>query len=150
MNWRLALLRFWNFWPPFVGCGIRIQKVTPDYREMRIVLKKRWWNSNAVGTAFGGGMFAMTDAFYMVMLLRNLGSDYIVWDKSATIEYLKPGKTHLYAHFRLSTEDLDHIRAQVAQNQKMDWHRTVEIQDASGQLIARVTKVLYIRSKSRT
>ena len=47
-------------------------------------MKLRFWNANDVGTHFGGSLFAMTDAF--------LGSDYVVWDKAASIGYRKPGR----------------------------------------------------------
>ncbi|MCE3009060.1 MAG: DUF4442 domain-containing protein [Proteobacteria bacterium] len=149
MNWRAKLLGLWNFWPPLFGAGIRIEKVTPDFREMRVVLKKRWWNGNYVGSAYGGSMFSMTDPFYMVMLLRNLGPGFIVWDKSAAIEYLKPGKTHLYAQFLLTDKDLNNIKLALETQEKMDWHRTIEILDENQMTIARVSKVLYIRKKKK-
>ena len=42
---------------------------------------------------FGGSLYASVDPFYMIMLIRNLGSEYIVWDKAATIRFKKPGKS---------------------------------------------------------
>jgi hypothetical protein len=149
MNWRAKLLGFWNFWPPFFGSGIKIHFVSSDFRQMKIVLKKRWWNGNYVGTAYGGSIFSMTDPFYMVMLLRNLGRDFIVWDKSATIEYLKPGRSHLWAEFKLTDEDLNLIRVQLKDGGKMNWQRSVEVKNDQGATVARVTKILHIR-KSET
>ena len=37
-------------------------------------------NQNYVGSHFGGGLFSMTDPFYMLMLMNVLGSEYLVWD----------------------------------------------------------------------
>jgi hypothetical protein len=147
MNWRAKLISFWNFWPPFLGSGIQIKKVADDFRYMKVVLKKRWWNGNYVGTSYGGSMFSMTDPFYMVMLLRNLGKGYIVWDKAASIQYLKPGKTDLTAVFHLGDEDLKSIRAGLDENGKTLWTRTIDILDNDNQIVAKVEKVLYIRKK---
>ena len=79
-----ALRRWINFWPPFLGAGIRIQYIAPDMKSVDVEMKLHFWNANYVGTHFGGSLFAMTDPFYMLMLIANLGSDYIVWDKAAT------------------------------------------------------------------
>ena len=86
-----GLRRAVNFWPPFLGAGIRVKHISPDMKFIEVQMKLRWWNANYVGTHFGGSLFAMTDAFYMLMLMANLGRDYIVWDKTASIRYRKPG-----------------------------------------------------------
>lgn len=147
MNFKKYLLSIWNFWPPFFGAGIKIKSRSQDWRKMVVELKLRPWTSNYVGTQFGGSMFAMTDAFYMVMLLRNLGSDYWVWDQSASIRFLKPGKTHLTAEFELDAKTLDEIRLTLTTQPKMHWQRTVHIKDLYGEIVAEVDKVIYIKRK---
>src|SRR5437868_13852984 len=87
-----ALRRGVNLWPPFLGAGIRVKRIASDMKAIDVEMKLRWWNANYVGTHFGGSLFAMTDAFYMLMLMANLGRDYIVWDRAASIRYRKPGK----------------------------------------------------------
>ena len=95
---RSQALQLWSrFYMPFVGAGIRVTKVTPDFREVEVKMKLKWYNKNYVGSHYGGSMFSMTDPFYMLMLIQILGKDYMVWDKSACIEFLKPGKTELCA-----------------------------------------------------
>ena len=89
-----ALRRWINFWPPFLGAGIRIQQIAPDLKSVDVEMKLRWWNANYVGTQFGGSLFAMTDAFYMLMLMANLGSDYMGWDKAASISLPNARKRH--------------------------------------------------------
>jgi acyl-coenzyme A thioesterase PaaI-like protein len=141
------IFKLWNFWFPFLGAGITLHKVSDDLRFVQTRLRLRFWNQNYVGTQYGGSMFSMTDPIYMVMLIQNLGSDYIVWDKAATIRYLKPGKTDVFADFRLTEEILNQIRETVEAQGKMDWTTTVQIKDKNGELIAEVDKVLYIRKK---
>ena len=142
-----ALRRAVNFWPPFLGAGIRVQHIAPDMKSIDVEMKLRWWNANYVGTHFGGSLFAMTDPFYMLMLMANLGRDYTVWDKAATIRYRKPGKGTVRAEFRLTDAQLDDIREKLKTLPKYEPVFTVEIKDEQGTVIAEVEKLLYIRRK---
>jgi uncharacterized protein DUF4442 len=104
-------LRRWiNLWPPFLGAGIRITGIAPDMKSIDVEMKLRFWNANYVGTHFGGSLFAMTDAFYMLMLMHHLGRDYIVWDKAATIRYKKPGRGTVRVEFRLTDAQVEDVR----------------------------------------
>ena len=143
-----AHLRRWiNFWPPFVGMGIRIVRVAPDMRAVDVEMKLCWWNANYVGTHFGGSLYAMTDPFYMLMLMANLGRDYIVWDKAASIRYRKPGKGTVRAEFRLSDAQLDDIRDKLKTLPKYELAFTVEVKDEQGEVVAAVEKLIHVRQK---
>src|ERR1700756_186261 len=142
-----ALRRWVNLWPPFLGAGIRVQRIAPDMKSVDVEMKLRWWNANYVGTHFGGSLFAMTDAFYMLMLMANLGGDYIVWDKAASIRYRKPGKGKVHAEFRLTDAQLDDIREKVKSLPKYEPAFSVEIRDEQGTVIAEVEKLLHVRKK---
>lgn len=145
MNLKPLILALINFWPPFFFAGIKIVKRTKNYRNMVVKLKLRFWNSNYVGTQYGGSMFSMTDPFYMLMLMKNLGKEYEVWDKAATIRYLKPGKTDLFAEFVLTEEDLENIRRTVKEQGRMNWMRKLEIRDKNDETVAEVEKVISIK-----
>jgi acyl-coenzyme A thioesterase PaaI-like protein len=136
-----------NLWPPFLGAGIRVKRIADDMKSIDVEMKLRWWNANYVGTQFGGSLFAMTDAFYMLMLMGNLGREYIVWDKAATIRYRKPGKGTVRAEFRLSDAQIDDIREKLKTAQKYEPTFTVEVRDEEGTVIAEVEKLLYVRKK---
>lgn len=142
-----ALRRAVNLWPPFLGAGIRVQHIAPDMKSIDVEMKLRWWNANYVGTHFGGSLFAMTDAFYMLMLMANLGRDYIVWDKAATIRYRKPGKGTVRAEFRLTDAQLDDIREKLKTLPKYEPVFKVEVKDEQGTVIADVEKLLHVRRK---
>jgi len=143
----LALRRWINLWPPFLGMGVRIRRIAPDMKAVDVEVKLRFWNANYVGTHFGGSLFAMTDPFYMLMLMANLGSDYIVWDKAATIRYRKPGKGTVRAEFRLSDSQIDDIREKLKALPKYEPVFSVEVKDEAGVVIAEVEKVLHVRKK---
>src|SRR6185436_12482993 len=101
-----------KWWPPFLGAGIRVPRISADFREAVVELKLGRLNRNAVGTHFGGSLYAMTDPFLMIMLLKNLGGEYLVWDKSGSIEYVAPGRGVVRAQFLLTEERIAEIKAQ--------------------------------------
>ena len=143
-----AHLRRWiNFWPPFLGMGIRIVRIATDMKAVDVEMKLRFWNANYVGTHFGGSLFAMTDPFYMLMLMANLGRDYIVWDKAASICYRKPGKGTVRAEFRLSDAQLDDIRDKLKTLPKYEPTFTVDVKDDQGEVVAAVEKLIHVRKK---
>ena len=138
------MLRFVNIWPPFAAAGIHV-RWNSDMKSADVEMRLRPWNRNFVGTHYGGSLYSMTDPFYMLLLISNLGSDYIVWDKAAHIRFRKPGKVR--AEFRLTDEQLDDIREQLKTLPKYEPTFLVEVKDESGDVVAEVQKVLHIRKK---
>src|SRR5947199_603866 len=128
-----ALRRGVNLWPPFLGAGIRVKRIASDMKAIDVEMKLRWWNANYVGTHFGGSLFAMTDAFYMLMLMANLGRDYIVWDRAARLRYRKPGKGTVRAEFRLTDAQLDDIRDKLNTQPKYEPTVLVEVKNEQGE-----------------
>jgi acyl-coenzyme A thioesterase PaaI-like protein len=146
MNARL-LRRGMRWWPPFLGAGIRVRSLSDDFREARVELRLGWFNRNYVGTHYGGSLYSMTDPFYMIMLLHNLGPDYLVWDKSGSIEYLAPGRGTVSARFALTEARLAQIRAQAAGGEKVLPEFEIDVVDEAGTVVAKVRKTLYVRLK---
>ena len=136
-----------RFWPPYWGAGVRIHRISNDYRLVVTSLKLRWYNSNYVGTHYGGNLFTMTDPFYMIMLLKNLADDYLVWDQSSKITYVKPGTTTAFAKFELTEEQLREIARKAADGLPYYWDVDVNVCDTSGETVAKVEKTIYIRKK---
>lgn len=140
------LLRFGlNLWPPFLFSGIRVTDIGADWRSARVELRLRPWNRNYVGTQFGGSLFAMTDPFWMLLMLHALPRDYIVWDRAGAIEFDKPGRSTVHATFHLTDDMIDEIKQAAAGGEKvLRWFDT-DVIDADGEVIARVRKQLYVR-----
>lgn len=137
-----------NLWPPFLGAGIRVKRLTADWKEVDVEMKLRRWNANYVGTHYGGSLYSMTDPFFMVMLIENLGPDYIVWDKSASIRFKKPGKGTVSASFRLSDEQIEELRQALKTAEKIERAFVVEVKDEAGTVIAEVEKLLHFRKRN--
>ena len=141
------LRTMFNLWPPLMGAGIRITRMQPDWKEVDVEMKLRRWNANYVGTHYGGSLYSMTDPFYMVMFIEILGRDYIVWDKSAMIRFRRPGRGTVYAHFRITEEQVDEIRETLKMEEKIDREFGVDVKNGDGEVIAEVKKVLQFRRK---
>lgn len=144
---RLRLLM--NLWPPFVAAGIRVLAIGDDWRSARVRLRRHWFNRNYVGTHFGGSLFAMTDPFWMILVMENLGRDYVVWDKAGEIEFIAALKQDVYAEFRVEPAVLDELRAEAAGGERVLRWFEVDLRAADGTLAARVRKQLHVRLKPR-
>jgi acyl-coenzyme A thioesterase PaaI-like protein len=136
-----------NLWPPFLFAGIHVAAIGDDFRSARVELRMRPWNRNYVGTHFGGSLFAMTDPFWMLLVLHALGDGYIVWDKAATIDFEKPGRGRVHAEFVLDDATLAELRAAAAGGDKVLRWFDAPVRDASGDVVAMVRKQLYVRRK---
>lgn len=136
-----------NLYPPYIGAGVKVEKISADRRYMKVSLKLRFYNRNYVGTQFGGSIYSMTDPHFMFLLINNLGHDYIVWDKAARIDFLKPGKTHLIAEFRIDEALINQVKQKTASGDKYIFDLPVTVFDLEGQAIAQVNKTLYVRKK---
>jgi acyl-coenzyme A thioesterase PaaI-like protein len=139
--------RLMNLWPPFFFNSIAVTRISGDWSVVTVRLRLRPWNRNYVGTHFGGNLFAMTDPFWMLIVLHRLGSDYVVWDKAATIEFVGPGRGDVYAKFEIDDETIDGLRREAAAGEKVLRWFEVDVVDAQGELIAKARKQVYIRRK---
>jgi acyl-coenzyme A thioesterase PaaI-like protein len=136
-----------NLYPPLLGAGIRVLHKPSDEYTIKVQLKLTRLNLNAVGTHFGGSLYAMCDPWFMLILLQHLGRDCIVWDKAAAIQFVKPGRGTVSATFHVSPEQIADLRAQVEQAGKIEPLFNVDVVDEQGEVVARVEKRLYVRKK---
>lgn len=143
-----TLLRLINFYPPYLGAGVRVRRIAPDLRSFEVELKLRFWNRNYVGSHFGGSLYSMCDPFFMLILIESLGRGYEVWDKSATIRFRRPGRSTVRASFKLTDEQINEIRSAADRDGRTEPHLTVQVVDDKGELIAEVEKILSVRKKA--
>ena len=120
-SFRTRLMRWgFNLWPCYRGTGGCVTFIAADWREVRVRLPLSWRTRNIVGTIFGGSLYGAVDPFYMIMLMKNLGPGFAVWDKAAAIRFRKPGRA------------------------KVDRTYTVMLVDERGVIHAEVEKTIYI------
>ncbi len=136
-----------RLWPPLWFTGIRFAEVSDDLRSLTTTMSMRAYNKNIMGVHFGGSLFAMTDPCYMMLLMTILGKEYVVWDKAASIEFVKPGIGKVTARFELSQSDIDDILHKTSDGSKYFKTLPVVIKDESGEAVAKLERTLYIRKK---
>ena len=83
----------------------------------------------------------------MLLIMSRLGKDYVVWDKSADIDYIKPGKGTVTAEFIITDALIEDILAHTAAGEKYLPELPVYVKDAEGEIVAKLNRTLYIRRK---
>lgn len=142
------LQRMINRYGPYIGAGIKIEYLADDWKELRVAMHMRWYNRNAVGTHFGGSLYSMIDPHYMLMLMKLLGNQYLVWDKAAQIDFIKPGTGTVRATMIVTDAMLKTIYQHTKDGSKYLPEFEVTITDESGAVVAKAMKTLYVRKKS--
>ncbi len=137
-----------NWYPMYFGSGGKILFWAADHSELHLQLKLNIWTYNYVGTIFGGSLFSAADPFYMLMLFKALGPAYVVWDKSASIRFRKPGRQTLYAKYLITEKDLKEIKDSVAANSEATRTFTIQWVDKSQVVHAEIERVCYIADKN--
>ncbi len=138
-----------SLWVPNLFSGIRVHRYSDDWTRVRVTLRVNLITRNFVKTAFGGSMQAMTDPYFFMLVMHQLGPDYVVWDTRAEIEFVKPGRGLLTAEFEVPVERIAELRERAVGGAKvLEWFETV-ITDESGDTVARVRREVYVREKKR-
>src|SRR5882724_6205987 len=140
-------LKLMRFYPPYLGAGVSVTRVAKDLSVLEVEMKLAHWNRNFVGTQFGGSLYSMCDPFFMLMLMMQLGDGYVVWDKSASIEFLRPGRGKVKARFEMPRARVDELRAEADLKGKISPVFEVTVLDEHGEPVARVQKILSVRQK---
>ncbi|WCL48460.1 DUF4442 domain-containing protein [Leptospira sp. GIMC2001] len=134
-----------NVYVPYLAAGIQVEEISEDFSCIKVKLDINFFNENYVGVHFGGSLYAMCDPFYMFILMRKLGKDYMVWDKAAKIDFVKPGTGTVRAVFTISQEELEEIKQTVASKKKMNCLFTTTVTNEKNEIVAKVEKTLYVR-----
>lgn len=142
-----GIRRILNIYGPYFGAGVKVRYLDKDFRQAKVSMSLKWYNRNYVGVHFGGSLYSMIDPFFMLLLMNNLGKEYIVWDKSAEIEFISPGKGKVSAFFHLTDEMLAEVKEKTANGEKFLPTYPVTVVDEEGNVVARAQKTLYIRRK---
>jgi acyl-coenzyme A thioesterase PaaI-like protein len=140
--------RLINLYAPFLGAGIRVLHGESDDHTVKVQLKETFYNHNVFGTHFGGSLYAMCDPFFVLIMIHNLGPQYVVWDKSAAIKFIKPGRGTVTVTFHIPPEKIEEICAQADAGVKVEPIFKADITDEKGEIVATVEKNLYIRKIS--
>ena len=134
-----------NTYAPYIGAGIKIEHINLDQGLCVVSMGLNSLNKNIVGTQFGGSLYSMVDPFYMLMLMHQLGSSYVVWDKSSHIEFVAPGNSKVTARMKIPSNEIKTIQNLAKDGEPVFREYMVDIVDEQQKVIATVTKTIYIR-----
>lgn len=143
------LFRLINFWPPYLGSGIRVTRLAFDEGVVEVEMKLHWWNRNYVGTHYGGSLYSMCDPFYMLILLERLEGRFVVWDKAASIRFRRPGRGRVRARFAISDEEIAAIRDEALREGKAEPRFVAQVIDDEGQVVAEVEKIVHVKKERK-
>src|SRR5512138_3506480 len=143
------LFRLMGFYPPYLGAGVRVRDVSRDLRSLTVEMPLRPWNRNYVGTHFGGSLYSLADPWFMIILIEQLGPGYVVWDKAASIRFVKPGRGTVRARFEIAPERIAEIRDEADRAGRTEPVFQVAIVDAGGDTVAEVEKRISVRTRER-
>jgi acyl-coenzyme A thioesterase PaaI-like protein len=146
----VGVARFiFNRWPPFRGAGIKVKCISADYRRFEVSLKLGLLNRNYAGVHFGGSLFAMIDPFFMLILSKNLGKNYVVWDKAGTIDFKKPGRGTIKAKCFMSEEEINFVREEVDRVGKYVFDKSTDLLNEKDEVVATIVKTIYVRRNKK-
>jgi acyl-coenzyme A thioesterase PaaI-like protein len=141
------LMRLVSLYPPYLGAGVRVSYPKDDAHKIVVRMGLHWWNKNLFGTQFGGSLYSMCDPHFVFIVIKNLGPGYLVWNKAAQIEFLRPGRGRVTATFHVPAEKIAEIREAADRGEKVEPVLVAEIVTDGGELVARVTERLWVRKK---
>lgn len=145
-SWGTRLYRWtFNLFPAYRGTGAIITYIARDWREVRVKLPLNLWTRNYHGTLYGGSMYGAIDPIYMIMLIQILGKGFVVWDKAASIQFKKPGRSTLYATLVIDQAEIDAIHQELQTARSLDRVYQVDLVDKNGVVHASAEKVIYVR-----
>ncbi|PJZ84253.1 YiiD C-terminal domain-containing protein [Leptospira harrisiae] len=145
MEFFLGFKKAINLYSPFWGSGIKVLQYNKEKQQINVQLKMNFFNKGYMGTHFGGSLYSMCDPFYVYLLMKNLGSNYMVWDKRAEIEYINKNNNSVFAKFEVSENDIENIKSRLSKQKKIDYTFTINVTDSKENTIALVKKIIYIR-----
>lgn len=136
-----------NLYPPLLFAGVCIEHISEDSTSITVRHRVSRWNRNLNGAAFGGTVYAMTDPFFGLLVLRQLGPNYRVWNTKSTIEFMRPGRGVIRTTMRVTPEEVEVIRHTTDTGAKSQSCHVAEIVADDGTEVARVEQVIYARGR---
>ena len=142
-----TVVKFLSYWPPYLASGISVKHIDPNMISITVEMKQRFWNTNYVGSHFGGSLYSMCDPFFMFMLLEHLKEEHIIWDQAANIKFLRPAKGRVSVTFLIDKKLIKNLKERALKEFSFSVELMAYIVDENNEQVAEVTKVLYLRRK---
>jgi acyl-coenzyme A thioesterase PaaI-like protein len=146
----LSKIKRWGFniFPAYYCSGGKVRFISDDWKEIHVSIGLKLKTRNYVGTVFGGSSYGALDPMYMIQLIQVLGPQYVVWDKAATVQFIRPVSRRVCARFLITDTLIDEIKKTVADKKEMTLELPAWFEDKNGKKYVEVDKTLYIADKA--
>tara|TARA_B100001758_G_C18417002_1_gene621090 strand:+ start:12762 stop:13184 length:423 start_codon:yes stop_codon:yes gene_type:complete len=139
-------------YPPLLFNRIILKEISDDYMQMRVVLRRTFFNINFHKTIFGGSIFSACDPYFPTMyyhIFLRKGRKLIIWLKAAEIKYLKPADSSLRLHFKIRENEVQIIEEDLNNNGKAEiWH-TVKAVNKKGVICVEARMQIYLKDEKK-
>ena len=139
--------RAFNFWPCIFCSGGKVTFIAGDFKELHVRLRLGIRTRNRVGTVYGGSIYSSVDPYYMLLMMEVLGKDYVVWDKAASMKFVRPITSEVKCRFLITNEIVTQVKNEIAANGEYTFEMPLEYIDATGKVYAVFTKTIYAANK---
>jgi acyl-coenzyme A thioesterase PaaI-like protein len=143
LKWAIRL------YPPLFFQRIWVIKFGANFRSVEVKINKSLLNTNYNRSIFGGTIFSATDPFYALLfdqVLKLRGFQSRVWLKSASIQYLKPGRGNLYFKIELSEADISEAEQELLKVGKFIKTYRIDLYNDKEELCAIAMNEVYVRN----
>ena len=136
-----------NFWPCIWCTGSRVEFIAGDFKELHVSIKLNIRTRNRVGTVYGGSIYSSVDPYFMLLFMEILGRDYVVWDKGASMKFVRPIVDKVKCRFLINDELVAEVKQKIAENGEYTFDLPLKYEDDNGTVYATFTKQVYAAGK---
>jgi acyl-coenzyme A thioesterase PaaI-like protein len=136
-----------NFWPCIWCTGSTVEFIAGDFKELHVSLKLNIRTRNRVGTVYGGSIYSSVDPYFMLLLMEVLGKKYVVWDKGASMKFVKPIVNKVKCRFLITDALVEEVKQKVAELGEYSFELPLKYEDDNGKVFATFTKSVYVANK---
>lgn len=138
----------YNFWPCIWCSGGKVEFIAGDFQELHVSLNLNIRTRNRVGTVYGGSIYSSVDPYFMLMFMEILGKDYVVWDKGASMKFVRPLTGKAKCRFLISDELIKDVKHHIAMRGEYSFDLPLHYEDENGKVYAVFTKSVYAADKA--
>lgn len=139
-----------RLYPPLLLQRIWIRNIDAGFKGADVKINRSLITLNFGKAIFGGTIYTATDPFYAMLfgqLLKHKGYNISVWLKGASIQFLRPGRTDLFYHIKITNEMINEAEEALNKNGVFIKSYSIEIYSKTGDLYAIAKNEIYIRKK---
>lgn len=139
-----------NLYPPLLINRISVKRISSDYKQVEVRVKRSLLNRNLQKTIFGGTIFSAADPFHALMywqIFKMRGVHCEAWLKRAEIQYLKPANSNLHLLFEISDDDIELVNSQLKEKGKAEMVHETAILNIKNETVAFVRSTISLKKK---